>query len=523
MLLQHWRRNRSLPEHLASDSKVVEAHDQLVVSITALRDSLNADEEFVVFKTIVGYKSILPHHWEEGRRDSKRDEAVRNQRQDEFADSITDENWPIWKARLATAAHVKSNDGATFPPYRQFLSAVATRQPRLAFELLADRSNLPGLTIQPLASALIDGELRAEVEELLGQWVDDGCFLFEIAILAASAVDKLAAIVSKVTARAVKDAEENACTVLVTEAIGRFANDPNFWLGDVFLPCLTVLGRAGNHRWIANSWYESGEDSLFSNLSADQTRAVLAAMVKARSIDYPAEQILKSIALTRHQLVLGWLGQRIEIGLEEPLHRFDPIPFPFQGLHEALQPHPRDVLATVRQWFDRDHFAARMDATHFLSKIYPESQEPLPSILLDMVHDANADDLAFLASSLQGFNGRPELLPILRAILASDAANDDTEKHVLQVLLETGVMRGEFGAAQTYQAKVDLFGPWLDDENERVSKFALREIRNLENMVASENRRAQEGIAMRRLQYGEPLEGNDASQIGGKSPDGDPV
>ncbi len=84
-------------------------------------------------------------------------------------------------------------------------------------------------------------------------------------------------------------------------------------------------------------------------------------------------------------------------------------------------------------------------------------------------------------------------------------------------------MRGEFGPAQTYQAKVELFDPWLDDKNTRVAKFAAREIRNLKNMVASENRRAQEGIAMRKLQYGEPLEGDAACPNGDNTANGGPV
>ena len=522
-LFQHWRWNRSLPKHLASDPKVVEAHERLIAKMIAFREALNADEEFIVFKTIVGYKSIFPHQWEEERGDFNRDETVRNQRQDQLADSIRHENWPIWKTRLETAARVKSNDLATFPPYRRFLSAISPRQPRLAFELLADRTILPDWTIQPIARALLEGELRADVEDLLGQWVDDGRFLSEIAILAASAVDKLGAIVSKVTSRAVNDTDENACTVLVIEAIRRFSENRPFWQNHIFFPCLSVLHRAGNHNWLARSWHQSENDSLFANLAADQSRAVLAAIVKVRAIDYPTEQILKSIALTRHQMVLDWLGQRIEIALQESSSDFDSIPFSFQRVHEALQPHPRDVLVSVRQWFDRDDFSARLDATHFLTKIYPEFQEPLPSILLDLVHSATTEDLAFLASVLQGFNGRQELFPICRAILASDAASDDTEGYVSQVLLESGVMRGEFGPAQTYQEKVELLEPWLNDKNNRVAEFAARETRNFENMVASENRRAQEGIAMRKLQYGETLKAEDESQHNDNTADRDPV
>ena len=44
---------------------MVEAHDQLVKNMVSLRETLNADEDFVAFKTIVGYKSVFPHQWDE--------------------------------------------------------------------------------------------------------------------------------------------------------------------------------------------------------------------------------------------------------------------------------------------------------------------------------------------------------------------------------------------------------------------------------------------------------------------------
>ena len=520
MLFQHWRSNIWLPKHLASEPEVVEVHGRLIETMIALREALNADEEFVIFKTIVGYKSVFPHQWEEERGDFGRDEDARNRRQDELADTITRQNWPVWKARLATAAHVKSNDGATFPPYRRFLSEIATRQPRLAFELLIDRSILPDWTIPPIACALLEGELHPEVEQLLSQWVDDGRLLSEIATVATSAVDTVPALVSRVASRAVDDADKKTCTILVLAAVDRFPENPPFWRDEIFVPSLAVLHRADNQDWIARSWHESGKDALFANLTAEQSRTVLAAMVKVGHIDYPAEQILMSIALTDHQMVLDWFGQRIKIARQEPNSEFDSIPYMFQCLHEALQPHPCDVLTTIRQWLDPDDYAATLDATHFLSKVYPEFQDPLPNTLLDLVQCANAEDLEILASVLRGFNGRHEVFPICRAILTSDAASADTEDHVSQVLFESGVIRGEFGRAQMYQAKLELLQPWLRDKNKRVAEFATREIRILQNRVALENRRAQEGIAMRKLQYGEPLNGDDATQHNDNTPDG---
>ena len=522
-LLQYWRWNRSLPEHLRSAETVVEAHDQLLKNMISLRDTLNADEDFVVFKAIVGYKSVFPHQWDEEIQDFNNDEAVRHQRQDELADRITPENWSTWKTRLATVANVKSNDRATFPPYERFLSVVAARQPILALELLSDRSILPDWTIPPVARALLGGELRENVEALLGQWLEQGRFVREISDLAVSAVNVDARLISKVADRAVDDADDGACTTLVQAAIRHYAENPEFWRDEIFFLCLTILQQADDHEWIVVSWHKPGEGSLFANLTADQSRAVLEAMVRVRHIDYQAEQILKSIAEKRHQMVLDWFGQRIGIAAQEPSLNFDLIPFSCQSVHEALQLHPRDIIASVREWHDCDDGRGGWDISRFLSGIYPNFEEPLPSTLLNFIDSAESEDLAFVASSLQGFKGREELLPVLRAILASDVVNDDIAGVVLQVLHETGVMRGEFGAAQTYQAKADLLRPWLDDENRRVAEFAAREIHSLELMVASENRRAQEEIAMRKLQYGEPLEADDAGPKNGNNPDSGPT
>ena len=163
-LLQYWRWYKSLPEHLVVARRVVDAHEQLIHNMETLRETLNAEEDFVVFKTIIGYKSVFPHMWEEDRPDFKRDESVRHESQNKLAETITVESWPLWKSRLATAASVKSNDLATFPPYARFLSVLADGHPDLAFDLLTDREIMPAWTIRPIVAKLLDGDLRQDVD-----------------------------------------------------------------------------------------------------------------------------------------------------------------------------------------------------------------------------------------------------------------------------------------------------------------------------------------------------------------------
>ena len=505
-LLQYWRWNKTLPERFGSAGMAAAAHKRLLAAMTTLRDKLNADEDFVAFKTMVGFKSVFPHMWEDDKRDHNRDEALRHKAQDGLIDSITPETWGLWKTRLGNAARVKSIDMATFPPYGRFVSVLAERHPDFAVDLLQDRDAMPEWTIRPLADALLKGERRQEIEELLSRWLDESLLINEIAGLAAFSKNVSNALVSKAATCAIQDGNTQACGIFVGAAIRSFAEDQGFWRDEVFFPCLKVLSDAGVDDWVDRSWHRAGKDSLFYHLTDEQAKIVLDAMAGVKRIDYPAEQILVSLGATRHLMILDWFGGRMKRAEDESAFEFDAVPFSFQSVHEVLQPHPRDVITAVRQWRGGEAGNGAWEASHFLHKVYPNFEEPLPATLYEMIENGDDDDLAFIVSSLQGYEGRADLLPLFRAVLASDAATEAIEQDVSHVLQETGVMTGEFGPAQTYQAKAEQLQPWLQDESARVAKFAAKEIRSLERHVAAETRRAQEEIAMRKLEYGEDLD-----------------
>ena len=503
-LLQYWRWNKSLPDNYASRPDIASAHDQLLDKMTELRDKLNADEEFIIFKTIVGHQSVLPYMWNEDAEDHSR-EAVRSEMQDDLIDGITEQNWELWTSRLSVAANLKSSDLATFPPYTQFLSKLANQRPDFALELLKNRDALPDWTIGPIAHPLLDGDTGEAVEALLKYWLQSGRFVREIAVLCVSSDNIADALIVETVNRALKDRNEEACVHLLSGAVSQFTKNPELWRDEIFFPSLAVLKEAKSYCWIDRSWYEVGENSLFSNLSDEQSQTVLEAMLGAGRIDYHAEQILKPIASQRHQMVLDWFGQRIRYEDSKSSTDYEAIPFSFQSLHETIQQYPDDIIRSVQQWCRRKDGIGNWDASYFLSRVYPNFEDPLPITLRDRIMDADAGGLVFIASLLQGFEGRSELLPLLRSILASSAATDEVEHYVSIALNNTGMVSGAFGMAEAYQSKVDLLKPWLNDQSGRVSQFAAQEIQSLERRVATENRRAQEEIALRKLKYDEDL------------------
>jgi hypothetical protein len=75
---------------------------------------------------------------------------------------------------------------------------------------------------------------------------------------------------------------------------------------------------------------------------------------------------------------------------------------------------------------------------------------------------------------------------------------------VRAALDNTGVVHGEFGFAEAYRAKKKLLEDWLADSVTEVRDFAEIHMRELDNRIADETRRAETDTAMRNLKYSRP-------------------
>jgi hypothetical protein len=67
---------------------------------------------------------------------------------------------------------------------------------------------------------------------------------------------------------------------------------------------------------------------------------------------------------------------------------------------------------------------------------------------------------------------------------------------------------GEFGFAELHEQRKALLGSWMDDPSELVRSFAAEQIRIHDQRIAAENRSAEASIALRKLEWGEELDGD---------------
>jgi hypothetical protein len=110
-------------------------------------------------------------------------------------------------------------------------------------------------------------------------------------------------------------------------------------------------------------------------------------------------------------------------------------------------------------------------------------------------------------SGLGGFEGKSFLNPICKAAISNSLGNEVVTKEVSSILQETGVVSGEYGFADAREEKKQQLSDWLTDKDENVQKFAKSFFHQMDLEIASERRRAEEQIALRKLEYGEDIVG----------------
>lgn len=499
---------RTLHSNYSGKADVEEAHAILLSSIANARRMLNEDEEFVIFKTLVGFESVFPNMWEGGGTDYEANDAYRDAEQERLVQSVNEETWEVWKQRVVRAANAKTQDCATFPPLEKFLKKLAALQPELALDLLKDRNAMLGWTVSPLANALWENNQQEGTNEVLTGWIDEGRLLREIAEAHVFCKCADTTLVPRLTEQVISRRDENACVTLAGAAVKQFNNDQALWRDTVFFPCLAVLERLGSLRWIDRAYYYAkAETSLFASIDESQAQSLLASLLMVPQIRYREDNILASVAKRFPEIVLDWFGSRLARSKNMSGGTYQAIPDSLgqqmKELRETLKPHPQKVLTAVRNWYNDPETKETRGTSHFLSLIYPAFDEILSDHLATVVAQHDADTLQFLVEVLEGFNDSNKLLPLLRQILRSPAAPNNIEERMKYCIVGIVVASGEFGLGETYQGKAETLKPWLEDENVRVRRFAENLIAEFKNLAAWHNQQSEQDIASRRLSYGE--------------------
>ena len=260
-----------------------------------------------------------------------------------------------------------------------------------------------------------------------------------------------------------------------------------------------------------NTWLAKG---IVEGLDEASAERLLQALVRCPELEHNCEYMVASVAKNFPVKVLRFIGERIQLAKSEaaPVD-YEAVPFDPHMLKEVLQAQlarsPDVVLEEAQAWFETDRLRFPYGGARTVVSIFPSVEGDMATCLMRIATEGDQDALAFLMALMEAYDGQQFLYPILRVLVARLEPDDALLKVAARVFERSGVVSGEFGCVELNTERRGWIQPWLEDESDKVRAYGQKRIRELDATIASETRRAEIGLAMRRLAYGEDVRGSD--------------
>lgn len=498
-----YRHTRRSVDAAAEDSSITAARAALIDAILAFRDKVNANRDFVVYKTLVGFESVFPPEWEGDPMDYQTKEAYRNARISEMVASVNEVNADAWLKVMQRCASTRSDDLATFPSFSQFIQEFARTKPEIV-EFYLDRlgedlaGHLPamllGLEVTPRWTA---------VTQKVDQWLTQRQYFSQILWYQRFTGKVDVALIKRTLSLAIEDGNDLAVMNAAEICAARSDLIPHVDLGAIFASSVGYLKGKNNTNWANAIWVHFGSGSLPEALTEDQVDLVLAALVPRRSIDTPAEWVLEPIAKRYPEKIIDFFRERLRQRDDEVLDHYEAVPFSFEKLLPHLAMTGGYLLDQCRTWHRECPEFFEYRGGSLLSVVFPEFTAEIEAYLKAMLTSDGADAARFVVDVLAGYRGSPATHELYKMIVDVVPDDDPILGSVEVALISTDVVSGEFGMREAYQRKKDEFKPWLTDYRLRVKDYAKAHDLMLDRMIAAEQRRSEEDIEARKREYGE--------------------
>lgn len=508
-----YRHNKPWMQSDKVDSSAKDAARRLISVIEQYRDSMNENENFVRYKTLVGFQSVFPGSWEDPNFDLEGEGPYRLQRINEYVDAVTTETADEWFEFIKLCAKTKSNDFATFPSFSQFLGLLSEKKPDIALIYIKALDDDLASFLAAFLGGLAKSKRKKETKRIIDDWVKERLYLnavvrhyrmegwcekeaLESAMEAAIEIDNFNAAIELVTACIEHHDETNSTTLI-----------------NIFLQAIEFLAQKHDTRWVRETFFRVRKSTLFYALNEAQVKIVLSNLVHCPSVEYQAEEMLSAIAKNYPESVIDYFNDRIQFNItnsgenkyEKPyLERYEEIPYEFHSLSEPLSLIPTQAVKIVRAWYTQSSVLSIFRGGALLANIFPSFPDQFQSELIALVKTKNLDDIDFVFSILRNYKGETFTHVICREIIIALPKDDLLRQNEVEIILEsTGVVSGEFGWPDAFKRKKAEIEPWLDDENQTVVDFAKKYIGTLNQQIAAEHRRAEQGIELRKRNFGE--------------------
>jgi hypothetical protein len=256
--------------------------------------------------------------------------------------------------------------------------------------------------------------------------------------------------------------------------------------------------------WIQALWFRPNGSTLFDDLTAEQSVSMIDEMLPIPSIEHDIEKVLASLCKNSARYVMEFFVRRIEIEKESGVENYRAVPYRLHHLGKSVTHLTDELLESLRAAYDKDKYLFSYRAGRLVASLFPHSSRELGESLRKLIVTRDIPTIEFVISILRAYNGDSFLPPICKSLVDALPEGHELLGTVEIIFDSTGVVSGEFGLVTAYQNKKALLEGWLNDDNPAVVNFAARAIYSLEQRSAEEQRRSEEELARRKLDFDPP-------------------
>ena len=475
--------------------------------IRLFRDAINADQAFVTHKTLVGFEAVFSHDWNADGLDVTAEEAYRLQQVDRLVAGIDPANAAEWLTVIKRCTATRSNDGATFLTFIEFLKRLARIRPGIVFGYLQNiPTELEGF-LNNILDGLDDGASAAEAQALMQSWIAAGTYLPQIGRhirLARTADEKL---VRMLAAKALGTENRAAVIEALVIVVAQKEFTASRLVDDVFIPAVQFLTLHKDIRWLYEACFQPMAPAFFAALRPDQVSTVLDNLIELRKIDAQTERVLSALAKADYEGIWQFFGRRLERKSDKSASNagYDPIPHQFFQAHAALGQNADRAVDIVHGWYRDDDPRFQFRGGRLLAIAFPGCPPALCDKLIAIIASEGEASLDFIRDILVHYHSDVATHPICQATVDCLPENDERLLEVRDLLRGTGIVRGAFGMVEAYQRKVAEIEPWQSDARPKVRDFALAFTKTMQQSIAAEHSRSEQDVAMRKLEWGKDL------------------
>ena len=481
------------------------AIEQLRRSIGTFRDAINADADFAVHKTLVGFQSVFPPDWERDNIVGTLSHPYREAKMKEYVSQISDATADYWLRMIRRCAATRSDDGATFMTFSQFLEQISSAHPAFMLRLLDEApADIIGF-LTPIMNGLKTSTAASAAMERLKAWIDNGQHNREVVFYLRFAKGTDPALVRTVAKNALATKDDIAALYVIAAIIARDDLHNAASLDAALIPCLNLLTERQDARWVDQAWFQPPVKTFFASLSPAHAQAVLQNLVFCKTVDYHIEPIIVALSQADYAGVWDLFRQRFEReDASSSQDRYDAIPFQFSEAQKGLAADPAQAVDLVRSWHRDDDHLFEFKGGRLLSITFPGMPDAFRDKLISIVEVEGASAFSFVRSILSNYRGEVAVHPICQALVENLPDDDERLGSIDTLLSGTGVVTGPFGFVEAYRGKKAAITPWLDDARPKVRAFAQSYIKGIDLRITSEQRSAEQQHVIRKLDWSDP-------------------